>query len=48
MLLEKTSAFYGLAESFRIVGLEAQEVTTCHAKEGESIDKGIENTWPQG
>ena len=48
MLVEKLSGYYAMAESFRVIGLEAQEVTTCHAKEGEALDQCIEKTWPEG
>jgi len=28
-----------------IRGLQVQEVTSCHSKEGETIDKLVEETW---
>ena len=46
MLVELSSDYYGIFETLTLVGLEAQEVTTCHAKEGETIDKMVEQTWP--
>lgn len=34
LLVEVIADFYGIFETVSLIGLETQEVTTCHAKEG--------------
>lgn len=36
---------FGWCEVIDIRGLQVQEVTSCHSKEGETIDKLVEETW---
>lgn len=45
LLAEVIFSFGGMFETVSLVGLETQEVTTCHAKEGETIDRIVEYNW---
>lgn len=43
--MEVKSVCYGYCELLDFRGLEVQEVTSCHSKEGETIDRMVEETW---
>lgn len=45
LLLEIKSNVFGFCELVEFRGLQVQEVTSCHSKEGETIDKLVDETW---
>ena len=45
LLLQIKSNCFGWGELLELRGLEVQEVTSCHSKEGETIDRLVEETW---